>query len=98
MASRPLLAAILFWIAAPLGATSLGFAIYFGIELLKIQPARPVTLDPGAGPLETAAVGAAAAADLLGGMGEGFLRGLFVLALAALAVSAGLYILSRKLR
>jgi hypothetical protein len=98
MASRPVLAAILFWIAAPLGATSLGFAIYFGFALMKIQPSRPVTLDPGAGPLETAAVGAAAAADLLGGMGKGFLGGLLVVALSVLAFSAALFFLSRKLR
>jgi hypothetical protein len=102
MTSRARLAKWLFGFSAALGAVSLPATVYFGIDVVPkwFRPPAvsrpPLTVD--AHPIEVVARGVETAADLVAGIGDGIVQGLFYLALTAFGIALALFLLSRKLR
>ena len=94
MTPHPGLSRLLFWLAAPLGLASLGFAVFFGIDVWRIwiRPARiveaPETMEQGLGVM----------LNIAGNVSDGITKQIFATSLIALAAAAGLLLLSRKLR
>ncbi|MBL8237651.1 MAG: hypothetical protein JNM66_09545 [Bryobacterales bacterium] len=91
---RPGLSRWLIRVAAPLGAASLGFAVYFGIEVWRLgrRPARP--LQPPANMEQALGV----MFDVAGDVSEGIAKQFLAVSLLALGLAAALYLLGRKLR
>lgn len=90
------------WISIPLGTASLGFAVYFGIDVVKLwmtpkEPPRAPLADD-AHPIEVVARGVGKATEVLGAVTDGITKGLFVLSLFVLAVAVVLFFISRQLR
>jgi hypothetical protein len=90
------------WISIPLGVVSLGFAVYFGIDVVKLwiapkeAPRAPLADD--ANPIEVVARGVGKTTEVLGAVADGITKGLFVLSLFVLAVAAVFFFISRQLR
>ena len=90
------------WISIPLGVASLGFSIYFGIDVVKNWMAPPkqesAPLGPDANPIEVVARGVGKTTEVLGGIADGITKGFFVLSLFVFTVAAVLFLISRQLR
>lgn len=90
------------WISIPLGIVSLGFSVYFGIDVVKLwmapkePPRAPLAAD--AHPIEVVARGVGNVAGFLGGIADGIVKGLFALSLIVLVVAVVLFFISRQLR
>lgn len=98
MTAHPLLAKLLLYVSVPLGIVSGIGSVYFGIDVVKqwLRPPAPPS-QSGDHPIEVVARGASAVLSTLNSVGDAISRGLFYASLLALAVAAGLYVLSRKL-
>jgi hypothetical protein len=89
------------WISIPLGVTSLGFSLYFGLDVMKIWMApqkQSAPLAADAHPIEVVARGVGNTTEFLGGMADGITKGLFVLSLVTFAVAVVFYFISRQIR
>lgn len=102
MSARLVVGKVLAWTGIVLGVPSAGSTLFFGIDavpiLLRPDPPRAAPLDPNAHPLEVAARGVSAGAQLLGAVADGIAVGLFLASLGVLAVAGLLYFVGRRLR
>ena len=93
---------LLLWVSIPLGAVSLGFAVYFGIDVAKIwmapKPTPRAPLADDAHPIEVVAQGVGRATDFLGAFADSITELLFIVSLIVFAVAIGMFFLSRHLR
>jgi hypothetical protein len=89
------------WMSIPLGIASLGFSIYFGVDVVKIwmapqKQSAALVADPD--PIEVVVRGVGKTTEFLGGMADGITKGLFVLSLLLFAVAVVFYLISRQIR
>ncbi len=83
MTTRPVVSQLLVGLAVLLGIGGLGGTLYFGYELIKLR-------------LQSRENEVGGLLGLLGGMGEGALKGFLVISVAALGLGAALYFLARR--
>ncbi len=102
MSAHPVLGNILMWAGVVLGVPALGASVYFGIDVVKqwMAPAAAARapLDANAHPIEVVARGATVVGNALLSVGDGIVRGLFVVALCILGVALVLFFVGRRLR
>ncbi len=97
MSAHPVWGNILMWAGVVLGAPSLVASVYFGIDVVK-QWLAPAPVDANAHPIEVVARGATVVGSALLSVGDGIVRGLFVVALVFLGVAVLLFFVGRRLR
>jgi hypothetical protein len=97
MSAYPGLGKVLMWAGVVLGAPSLVASVYFGIDVVK-QWLAPAPVDANAHPIEVVARGATVVGSALLSVGDGIVRGLFVVALVFLGVAVLLFFVGRRLR
>ena len=97
MSAHPVLGNILMWAGVVLGAPSLVASVYFGIDVVK-QWLAPAPVDANAHPIEVVARGATVVGSALLSVGDGIVRGWFVVALVFLGVAVLLFFVGRRLR
>ena len=102
MSARLVVGNVLMWAGVVLGLPSLVASVYFGIDVVKqwMAPAAAVrpALDANAHPIEVVARGATVVGNALLSVGDGIVRGLFVVALCIFGVALVLFFVGRRLR
>lgn len=102
MSARLVAGNVLMWAGVVLGLPSLAGVVYFGIDVVKqwMAPAAvaQAPLDGNAHPIEVVARGATVVGNALLSVGDGIVRGLFVVALCIFGVALVLFFVGRRLR